>query len=140
MRFGVAFLALLLAGLARAGDSDWNRLSRLSNKTVKVYVQDGRVLTGTIQQFRPDGLALASRGVAELKRENVLRVTTRARGLTAVIGAGILGAAVGIPVSLDKKSSPQITGLAVGVSAGVGAAIGAAIGHTITVYEVTRQK
>ena len=56
----VLYLAVVLPAFSAApgtGKNDWGRLGRLAKtQTVKAHVRDGRVLTGTVQEFRADGL------------------------------------------------------------------------------------
>jgi len=133
---GLTFAATSNATLIKRTDIAHQDGEARQGKMVTLTLRGGRGLTGLIQELDETNLWLIEdRNLVRLKRQEIVRVTARARGLTALIGGLALGASGGIAVAADKKSDPRLAGLAGAVLGGVGAGIGAAIGRTVTLYE-----
>jgi hypothetical protein len=85
MRISSVVLCLLMAVPTFAGSAsanDWDRLGRLSKtEEVKVYLQGGPAIQGTIQQFGADGLGL-------VEQEKLTKVTFKQIESTAQLKDG----------------------------------------------------
>ncbi len=77
-RYIASYLAVALTAFAAtpgSGKNDWGRLAKLRDtETVKLHLRDGRVLTGSILEFRTDGLTfLDERRVTKIRPSHVTR-------------------------------------------------------------------
>jgi hypothetical protein len=150
LRVGFALLAAAALGAHGQDEADWGRLGGLgAGNKVKLYLQNGVVLKGTVRDWEPEGISLLTgeNKVVAFRAEEVARVTkkSRARGALwgAIVGFGIaapVGAYVG-PYTTDWSNPPAGTRLrhAVGWGAffsGVGAGIGLLTGVETTIYRM----
>jgi hypothetical protein len=145
-------LALCLAAAlpALAADSAWDRLGQVSKtQKVKVYLADGKPVSGYIQEVRPEGLTFVQGGqVVQIPRENIASVTRQSRRRAAMwgaiigggIGGAILAAKAGTIVDKNKPTGADRAAsfaIGAGLFGGAGAAIGLAGGMDHTIYRAT---
>jgi hypothetical protein len=144
--------ALLLALSIPAAAADgaakgWDRVGQIPKKqSVKIHLQDGKTLKGTIQEANADGLTLIQgSAVRQVKKTEIAEVTTASRRKGALWGA-ITATAITAPImaatagyTLDKNH-PTV-GDRLGMAAlaglwwgGIGAGVGAATGASNVIY------
>ncbi len=81
--FIACYLAVVLPALAAAPEkSDWANLGQLAaTQTVKVHLRDGRTLTGSILEFRANGLTfLENRKVTKIRPSRIRKATVSELG------------------------------------------------------------
>ncbi len=154
----ISWVILLLAASAfdvnaQAPDRGWERLQRVpATQRVKVHLNDGTKIEGTIRELGPTGITLVHKqGERLIPYADVARVTHKSRAWAALLGAGI-GAAVSCPIGLaaaayvtdrnrpstgDRFASCAAFGLVFG---GAGAGIGAAAGMDRTIFKPSPAK
>ncbi len=135
-----------------ATDKAWDRLSQIpKTQKVKVRLQDGKALTGFIQEVASDGLTfIQKKQLTMIRRENIAEVAKKSRlsGMMwgAIVGAG-LGAGIGAaaashivdknhPSAADRSEAALAVGVVIG---GIGAGIGAATGMERTLYRAPQR-
>jgi hypothetical protein len=117
-----------------------------SGQVVELTMRDGRLIKGTVRTFNEGRLRLAqSTAIVDLRREDVVRLTSRSHKCwpAAVIG-GLAGAVFGLGAikcgSLgcgdSGESQGKLPAQAFVVGPLVGAGVDLAIGCTKTIYEV----
>ncbi len=142
-----------LDGLTLAEEKNWIRvkfgdMTNGSNfargEAVEIALRKGDVLQGVVQEIdRHDNFLVfaETRAMTAIGRNEVMRVTSKRRGPTALIGA--IGGAVLFGIFILRSSdtygpneSPApLIGATAGMGAGLGAGVGAAIAWTKTIYD-----
>ena len=138
-------------GLAIADSRSFRRVKRADidhhegnlapGEKVTLRLRQGQVLEGSIEEVDGENVwLLEPRSLVPVKREDVVRVTARARGLTAVIGGVAAGGIMCAVFSTAKEGDGQAKA-AGGIGFGaIGAAAGAIIGRTVTLYASEMRK
>jgi hypothetical protein len=133
---------------AQAPGPGWERLQQTPPaQKVKIQLEDGSALEGTIRELGPGGITLVQKnGVRLVPFKDVARVTRRSRAWATVWGA-IIGAAITCPIGAAKagyltdRNNPSAgdrlgaCALVGGFFGSIGAGLGAAAGMDRTIFK-----
>ncbi len=107
------YLAVVLPALAATPEkSDWARLAQLAaTQTVKVHLRDGRTLTGSILEFRANGLTfLEDRKVTRIRPSRITRATVTEMGQVVKVIEGNPHLQAGQTVELALSDGRALSG------------------------------
>jgi len=136
----------------RSHHSDWSGVVQLpAGQKIKIRMQNGETLTGTLQNADSEGLVLLKRGEPPRKvgRLDIRSVVTKSRARAAMWGAltgAALGAGIGAAAGCADCYGPPGSERAMGALwlggffGGIGAGIGAAAGMENKIYEAPPRK